>query len=186
MTPKYQRIGEQVRLLLQQNFSYREIQQRVGCCKATISYHAKRQGKAHVNCKYDWLAVQNFIDSGNGVTACIKRFGMARSVWYNAVRKHKIIPSSYGPPPLVQLLIEHGTTNRGHLKNRLIREGVLTNKCELCGLDPSWNGKVLVLRLDHINGVNDDYRLSNLRLLCPNCDSQTETFAGRNVKRRKR
>lgn len=69
------------------------------------------------------------------------------------------------------------------LKARLIREGVLPNVCAECGLGPQWNGLPLVLVLDHINGVNDDNRLENLRLLCPNCNSQTETFAGRNFKR---
>ena len=45
---------------------------------------------------------------------------------------------------------------------------------------PTWRSKPLVLVLDHINGVNDDYRADNLRLLCPNCNSQTSTFCGRN------
>ena len=40
----------------------------------------------------------------------------------------------------------------------------------------------LVLELDHINGVGDDHRLENLRLLCPNCHSQTETYCGRNIR----
>jgi len=49
-----------------------------------------------------------------------------------------------------------------------------------------WRGKPLVLVLDRINGVNDDYKTQNLRLLCPNCNSQTPTFCGRNMKKRRR
>lgn len=40
--------------------------------------------------------------------------------------------------------------------------------------------KDITLQLDHINGVNDDNRIENLRFLCPNCHSQTSTFTGRN------
>lgn len=82
--------------------------------------------------------------------------------------------------PLEELLQPGSTPSRRHFKARLIREGVLANKCAKCGLGPEWNGAALVLALDHINGVGDDNRLENLRLLCPNCHSQTETFAGRN------
>ncbi len=49
-----------------------------------------------------------------------------------------------------------------------------------------WRRQALVLVLDHINGVNDDYTPENLRLLCPNCNSQTPTFCGRNMKKRRR
>jgi len=72
--------------------------------------------------------------------------------------------------------------SRGRLKRRLIREGLLINRCALCQMEPVWNDKPLVLVLDHINGISDDYRLENLRLLCPNCNSQTDTFCGRNQK----
>ena len=51
-------------------------------------------------------------------------------------------------------------------------------RCALCGIS-EWQGKRLSLHLDHINGIHDDNRLSNLRLLCPNCHSQTETYCRR-------
>lgn len=88
------------------------------------------------------------------------------------------------PIPLEQVLVEHSTYSRGHLKHRLIKSGLLENKCAKCGQLPVWNGEPLVLRLDHFNGINDDNRLENLRLLCPNCDSQTDTFCGRNGAKR--
>jgi 5-methylcytosine-specific restriction endonuclease McrA len=52
--------------------------------------------------------------------------------------------------------------------------------CEVCGIDGSWNGARLVLHVDHIDGRFHDCRPDNLRFLCPNCHSQTSTYAGRN------
>lgn len=71
-------------------------------------------------------------------------------------------------------------TNPNLLKRRLIKDGFLQLTCQECGIGPSWNNKNLCLQLDHINGVSDDNRLENLRLLCPNCHSQTNTYAARN------
>jgi len=82
--------------------------------------------------------------------------------------------------PLESVMTENSTYNRCHLKRRLIQDGIIANKCCECGLAPEWNGKKLVLVLDHINGVSNDHRKENLRLLCPNCNSQQSTFAGRN------
>lgn len=71
-------------------------------------------------------------------------------------------------------------------KKRLLLSGALKNECFLCGIKPFWNSKVLVLHLDHINGHNRDNRLENLRLLCPNCHSQTDTYCGKNQKGKER
>ncbi len=84
--------------------------------------------------------------------------------------------------PLEQIMTKNSTYSRGHLKKRLIEENILEEKCSLCSLGTEWNSQKLVMVLDHINGVPDDHRKENLRLLCPNCNSQTKTFAGRNNK----
>jgi Zn finger protein HypA/HybF involved in hydrogenase expression len=81
------------------------------------------------------------------------------------------------------VLVEHSDYNRQNLKMRLIAEGILPNKCDRCGAQPEWMGEPLTLVLDHINGVWDDNRRENLRLLCPNCNSQTATFSGRRLKK---
>jgi len=52
--------------------------------------------------------------------------------------------------------------------------------CDKCQIS-SWLGEKIVLELDHINGVNNDNRIENLRFLCPNCHSLTPTFRGRNI-----
>jgi 5-methylcytosine-specific restriction endonuclease McrA len=71
----------------------------------------------------------------------------------------------------------------GNLKRRPNIRTVLTNirgyKCECCGISEH-NGKELTLQVDHINGDPYDDSPENLRLICPNCHSQTETFAGAN------
>jgi 5-methylcytosine-specific restriction endonuclease McrA len=86
------------------------------------------------------------------------------------------------PTDLDLVLVEQSSYSTNRLKKRLIQSGLLMNKCAECGQDAEWNGKQLVLVLDHINGISRDHRLENLRLLCPNCNSQTPTFCGRNVR----
>jgi 5-methylcytosine-specific restriction endonuclease McrA len=82
--------------------------------------------------------------------------------------------------PLDQVLVKNSTYNRLSLKTRIISEGIVEYKCSECSLGDLWRDKKIVLVLDHINGINNDNRVENLRFLCPNCNSQTPTFAGRN------
>jgi Zn finger protein HypA/HybF involved in hydrogenase expression len=69
------------------------------------------------------------------------------------------------------------------LKFNLIPYECATQNCIM--KKPVWNGSPLTFDLDHINGDNTDNRLENLRFLCPNCHSQTETYKGKNIKPRK-
>lgn len=73
------------------------------------------------------------------------------------------------PKPLSEILIERSTYSRSSLKQRLFGAGLKERRCELCGQGELWHGKRIGLILDHANGVRDDNRLENLRIICPNC-----------------
>lgn len=80
-------------------------------------------------------------------------------------------------------LVVNSSYSRTLLKHRLLEEQRLPYHCAICSLAPEWQNQPLVLVLDHINGVSNDNRIENLRFLCPNCNSQQATFAGRNCKK---
>ena len=127
---------------------------------------------------------------------------VARKCGYTCLTNHRVIKKrinqlnldtshflKYKPivkkkKPLSEVAVENSTYNRGHLKDRLIKDLKWEYKCKECGQGDMWKGKKLTLELDHINGVNNDHRLENLRFLCPNCHSQMPTNKGANVKRK--
>lgn len=84
---------------------------------------------------------------------------------------------------LEDILVENSNYGNFHLKQRLLSNNIIENKCSNCGNEGEWCGEKLTLQLDHINGINNDNRLENLRLLCPNCHSQTDTYSGKHNKK---
>ena len=80
---------------------------------------------------------------------------------------------------------ENSTFPRQKIKNRIIKNNLLKYECSVCKNNGNWNGFKLSLHLDHINGVNNDNRICNLRFLCPNCHSQTDTYGGKSNKKEK-
>ena len=108
----------------------------------------------------------------------IKELGLSVEHFGNKRKQHYSARYS-----LDEILIEHSTYhNIASLKKRLINENRLEYRCANCGNTGEWLGSPLSLQLDHINGINDDHRIENLRFLCPNCHAQTDSFSGKNKK----
>lgn len=89
------------------------------------------------------------------------------------------IPKRRARIPMPAILVERSTYSRAHLKDRLFEEGLKQRACELCGQGERWRDGRLALILDHVNGVGDDNRLENLRIVCPNCAATLATHCGR-------
>ena len=68
------------------------------------------------------------------------------------------------------------------LRLRLIKSGLKQDVCEECGQSNVYNGKPLSMQLDHINGDHYDHALKNLRIMCPNCHTQTSTHGSKKLK----
>jgi hypothetical protein len=83
--------------------------------------------------------------------------------------------------PLEKVFCENSAVSRNTLRKRALGH-LLPVLCAWCGNCGEHNGESLTLHLDHVNGVGNDNRIENLRWLCPNCHSQTDTYAGRNLK----
>jgi Zn finger protein HypA/HybF involved in hydrogenase expression len=64
-----------------------------------------------------------------------------------------------------------------HITRGIIKSGIKENRCELCGQEPTHNGKPLTLQCHHLDGNNTNNKLENLQILCPNCHTQTDTYA---------
>jgi Zn finger protein HypA/HybF involved in hydrogenase expression len=131
--------------------------------------------------RYDWARVQQFYDEGHTYRECRGRFGFCAAAWSKAVARGELSARARAIP-LERLL--QTTTSRHTVKRRLLEAGRLENRCSQCGLN-EWQGKPLSVQIDHINGIGTDHRLENLRMLCPNCHSQTSTFGGRNAGRQR-
>jgi hypothetical protein len=85
--------------------------------------------------------------------------------------------------PLCDVLVEESTYSRHGLKRRLLATGLLAPHCELCGQGEFWHGRRMSLVLDHINGISNDNRIENLRMVCANCAATLDTHCGRNLPR---
>ena len=111
--------------------------------------------------------------------------GVKRSEVSRMVSEHNLDISHFTvckhrPSKAEDIFKVHDKRVNSKVRKYLLNNEVMEYKCIICGIDDMWNGRLLTLELDHINGVKEDNRLENLRFLCPNCHSQTSTFRGAN------
>lgn len=110
----------------------------------------------------------------------IKKTILSRLKAYGITTEHFTSSPARQDRNVENTLIKDTTAADQTVKNYFKKGNYVEYKCSICGLKPFWNGKELVLTLDHINGIHTDSRIENLRWVCPNCDRQLDTFGGRN------
>ena len=186
-------------VLVDAELSQREIGVQCGLTEMGVRYWLKKHGLKSRGSKRTWKDgdLKQAVKDSTTMVEVFGKLGLSRSAGnYPSIRKHikrlqlstsHFVGASHGrggkKRPLAEVLVKGSTYSKGHLKGRLLKEGLLENKCSICGLAGMWNGAPMVMIIDHINGVNDDHRLENLRIVCPNCNSQLPTFSrgqGRN------
>lgn len=136
------------------------------------------------------------VSESSSIAQALKKLGVVAQggnykVFHRAIKKYNIDTShfigqahnrgkSFGyKKPINEYLTVDSTISSHHLRVRLIKENIFKSKCSNCNLT-NWLENKIPLELDHINGINTDNRLNNLRLLCPNCHALTSTYRGKN------
>jgi len=144
--------------------------------------------------RYDKQTLAGVIAESRSYSEALRRLGIRPAGGNHAtIKKYTAlwdISTEHFPPkqgdqlrrpnlPLSAVLVEGSTYHRGHLKRRLLAEGIKQSRGELCGQGEIWRGRPMALVLDHINGEPNDNRLENLRIVCPNCAATFDTHCGR-------
>lgn len=178
---------DKIESLLRENKSLTEIAKILNVKVSTVSYHLKKKKKNNkISSKYNWKEIQSYYDEGKTFTQCKEKFGFSAATWLYAIKNNFIKIKEKQKLPIEELLKnEKFHSSNSTIKKRVLEENLLENKCQICGLNSVWNGRPIILIMDHINGNSQDNRLENLRMLCPNCNSQTETFCKGHKKKRR-
>jgi hypothetical protein len=121
----------------------------------------RKLGRATVGSNYRWIKRE------------LSRLSPDTSHW-NRNGRPRLIDTS-------DVFVANSDRSTASIKKLIKCRKLLPYICAICSLEPVWNNKPLILRLDHINGIRNDHRLVNLRFVCFNCDSQLDTFCGRNI-----
>ena len=173
-----------VAALLAEGMTITEIARTLALAKSTVCFHARTVGRPadpRFAVRYDWPAIRAYYETGASLAECRERFGFSQSAWHEAVRRGDVEPRPRARD-LESLLRSESPGVRGALKRKLLEVGELVYACEWCEVT-EWRGRAVSLQLHHVNGDGSDHRRSNLLLLCPNCHSQTDNYAGRNARR---
>jgi 5-methylcytosine-specific restriction endonuclease McrA len=141
---------------------------------------------------------QKLIDNSTSLSDVIKKCGFSVKEYYYKIIRGKIIKDKIDLTKMNknfktfknnvnflkstsndQIFKKNSKYSRYHLKQKIIKDKIIEYICDKCKNNGIWQDGKLILQLDHINSINDDNRIENLRFLCPNCHSQTDGYAGK-------
>ena len=154
--------------------------------------------------KINHSSLQNMLDTSSGIVDVLKKLnlnphsGNHRTLHQRLKqenfcldklqinRREKLRSTKKTTIKLSDIFIENSSFGRSQVRQKIIANNLIPYECSKCKNNGSWLNEKLSLQLEHINGISDDNRLSNLTFLCPNCHSQTKTFAGKKNKKPKK
>lgn len=182
--------------LINQRLTIKQIATKFSCSETTIRRSLSKYGlKTPIRHRHTDTEIIEASKNATSVSAVMISLGL-KPYGYAHARFTKRLANlgiKFDPQKAIRSALEKGrkprkTTNQyltnggpiitsAKLRSKLIEEGYKENKCEECGLGPEWNGKPLSMQLDHIDGNHTNNELENLRILCPNCHTQTPTHS---------
>lgn len=198
---------DNVMKLLGENKSVKEISKLTGISNRTIRYWKDNKHKTSFK-KSEFLKIldtttdeqlQSLIDNTTSLSALTIKLGKPGDVkFYTDMIRERINNGVFDLSKMKQNLKDmiklnstkhyvfdvNSPTPRKAIKKYILDNNIFKNECAICAKPPINNNLPLVMQLDHINGIHNDNRLINLRLLCPDCHSQQVTSYGRNKKQK--
>lgn len=159
----YNYTPNQLQELLDSSSSYKEVLRKLNMCDHGANYDTLK--KIIDEYKLDLTIITK------------NRSELNKELLYNLHGSHR--------KTLEEIFVENSTYTHGNnIKKKLFEYGLKQYVCEYCGLS-EWLGEPIPLQVHHENGIHNDNRLENIKLICPNCHALTDTFAGKNIDRSK-